>query len=147
MAIKVEFDKEVFDKFRKMTEEQIIDSMNNLVLDMRNDASDEVYNAPESSISTRTGRLGSTMNAKVEKQGNNIVGTVEPTVEYAKYLESGTGIYAGRKRYLGRIPQLQGKNGASDKGFRIIKGIKPRHFMSKTAKRYEGKLGTYFKLS
>ena len=147
MTIKIEFDEETFDKFRKMTEEQIIDGMNNLVLDMRNDASDEVYNAPESSISTRTGRLGSTMNAKVEVHGTSIIGIVEPTVEYAKYLENGTGIYAGRKRYVGKIPALVGKNGEKDKGFRIIKGIKPRHFMSKTAKRYEGKLGTYFKLS
>ena len=146
MAIKVEFDEETFDKFRKMTEEQIIDGMNNLVLDIRNDASDEAYKGA-SKLSNRTGRLGSTMNAKVEVHGTSIIGIVEPTVEYAKYVENGTGIYAGRKRYLGRIPQLQGKNSPSDKGWRIIKGQKPKHFMSKTAKKYKGRLGTYFKLS
>ena len=146
MAIKVEFDKNFFDNLGKMTKKQIEQSMNNLVLDIRNDASDEAYKGA-SKLSNRTGRLGSTMNAKVEKQGNNIVGTVDPTVEFAKYVENGTGIYAGRKRYLGRIPQLQGKNSPSDKGWRIIKGQKPKHFMSKTAKKYKGKLGTYFKLS
>lgn len=38
-----------------------------------------------------TGNLRTSIHAKVKENGNNVTGTVEPTVEYAPYVEFGTG--------------------------------------------------------
>ena len=148
MAIKVEIKGE---DIKDLVLEQIEKGMNDLVLDMKNDATTFAYDGG-SELSNRTGQLGNTMKATVKNEGGNIVGIVETHVEYAEYVEHGTGIYAdshrggARTTYIGKIPALKGKNGASDTGVRIIKGQKPKHFMQKTVEKYEGQTGKYFKI-
>lgn len=82
---------------------------------------------PLSKSYTRTGKLQqSIVNAKLDGEG--LSRRVYVGAKYGKYVESGTGIYAGRKAWLGRIPSLVGKNGPSDKGIRRIRGMKPYPF-------------------
>lgn len=153
-------------KVNGISADKIVDSvkkeleycMNDLVLDMKNDATDKAYeNEPQHS--QRTGQLGDTMIAKTEWQGSVLVGKVETTVEYAEYVEHGTGIYADEHRggqhtrYRGKIPHLVGKKYVDKKGKeRIhsgwvwINGQEPKHFMLRTYEEYKPKVKSYFKI-
>lgn len=149
-------------KVNGISADKIVDSMkkeleycmNDLVLDMKNDATDKAYE-DEPQHSQRTGQLGNTMIAKTEWQGSVLVGKVETTVEYAEYVEHGTGIYADEHRggqhtrYRGKIPHLVGKtkeDGTKDSGWRWIKGQKGKHYMLRTYEEYKPKIKSYFKI-
>lgn len=125
--------------------------MNDLVLDMKNDATTKAYEG-SSELSQRTGQLGSTMKADSKWEGKVLVGKVTTHVEYAEYVEHGTGEEAdehrggARTRYLGKIPALVGKNGKHDKGYRWIKGQKGKHYMLRTFEEYKPKAKKYFKI-
>ena len=125
--------------------------MNDLVLDMKNDATTKAYEG-SSELSQRTGQLGSTMKADTKWEGKVLVGKVTTHVVYAEYLEHGTGEFAdqhrggARTKYLGKIPALVGKNGEKDKGYRWIKGQKGKHYMLRTFEEYKPKAKKYFKI-
>lgn len=144
---------EILQEIEKMTEEQFKKAMNDLVLDMVNSATEKAYEG-NAGLGGRSNRLKGDIvnNSGVEDKGKVIEGKVEATVKYAEYVEHGTGIYADthrggkRTKYIGKIPKLKGKHGAKDKGWRIIKGQKPKHFMLRTKEEYESKLQDYFKL-
>lgn len=138
---------DLFGDIEKLTIEQIEQGMNDLVLDMVNSATTKAYEG-NPSLSKRTNRLKTDIvnSSKVETRGGTIVGEVKATVEYAEYVEEGTGEYRGRRRYLGKIPSLAGKNGSHDKGWRLIKGQKGKHFMERTVEEFQPKVKNYFKL-
>jgi hypothetical protein len=116
--------------------------MNDLVLDMKNDATTKAYENPPQ-LSQRTGQLGNTMLAEVEWRGHILVGKVSVQVEYGLYLEHGSGIYAdehrggARSKWLGKLP---------DGRIRWIKGQRPKHFMLRTYEEYQKQAHKYFKI-
>lgn len=61
----------------------------------------------------RTGNLKGSIESKVERQGNTIIGTVFTPVEYAPYQEFGTGLFAvngdGRKTPWAYEDELTGE--------------------------------------
>lgn len=138
-------------EFTESLKKELEMCMTDFVLDMKNDATTKAYeNPPQDSV--RTGQLGSTMKADVKWHGNILTGKVTTHVEYAEYVEHGTGIYAdehrggARTKYLGKIPSLVGKNGKKDKGYRWIKGQKGKHYMLRTYEEYKPKAKKYFKI-
>jgi len=73
---------------------------------------------PFSDLYTRTGKLQqSIINDQIDDQG--LVRRVFVGVMYGHFIEEGTGIYAGKKPWFGKIPRL---------GYRKIKGMKPYPF-------------------
>ena len=67
--------------------------MNDFVLDMKNDATTKAYeDVPKHN--KRTGQLGDTMVASSEWQGSKLVGKVQCQVEYAEYVEHGSGEFS-----------------------------------------------------
>lgn len=132
--------------------------MNDFILDIKNDATTKAYEDEPSELSDRTGQLGNTMIAKSEWQDTKLVGKITTHVEYAEYVEHGTGIYAdehrgARTRYKGYIPSLKDKTYVDVKGkertytgWVWINGQKPKHFMLNTCKEYRPKVKQYFRI-
>lgn len=141
------------DNIEELTVEQIEKAMNDLVLDMVNSATEKAYEGSPG-LNKRSNRLKGDIvnNSGVEWKGDVIEGKVGTTVDYAEYVEHGTGEFAdkhrggARTRYIGKIPALKGKKGKHDKGFRLIKGQQGKHFMLRTKEEYESKMKDYFKL-
>ena len=72
-----------------------------------------------------TGELRRSITSKVEMQGNNIVGTVFTPLEYAPYVEFGTGLFAENSGRL-EVPW----NYKDDKGeWHSTSGMKPQPYM------------------
>ena len=123
--------------------EQIEQGMNDLILDMAQDARDLAYEKTGKSTK-RSGRLGEAIKSKKYWKGNILIGEVYVEgVDYAEYVEHGTGIHADQHRggprtgWLGKLP---------DGRIAYIEGQKPKHFMQRTVERYEGETGKYFKI-
>lgn len=144
-------------KVNGISADKIVDSvkkeleycMNDLVLDMKNDATDKVY-TETSKATQRTGQLGNTMVAKTEWHGSVLVGKVSTHVEYAEYVEHGTGEFADEHRgsrtgWYTTHEITKGKN--KGKKYTIYhRGQKPKHFMLRTVDEYRPKIKSYFKI-
>ncbi len=82
---------------------------------------------------TNTGRLRNSIVTNVKKENSELVGSVSTNVEYAPYMEFGTGpvgqankpnvpipIRYKQDKWLAKIPNV---------GFRYVSGVKPRPFL------------------
>lgn len=119
--------------------------MNDLVLDMKNDATTKAYENP-SQRSHRTGQLGNTMIAKTEWHGSVLVGKVETTVEYAVYLEHGSGEFSDEHRGS-RTGWYTKHVSSKGKEYTIYhRGQRPKHFMLRTCEEYKEQAHKYFKI-
>lgn len=163
MAIEIKGDKDILKEIEKMTEEQFIQCMNELFLEMVNSATEKAYEKKSKYEVKRNNNLKSDIvNSSVEphKDGNNVVAEIKATMEYAEYVEHGTGEFADqhrggkRTKYLGKIPSLagktfknkKGKEYVNKKGYVMIKGQEPKHFMLRTEEEFKPKIKDYFKL-
>jgi HK97 gp10 family phage protein len=73
----------------------------------------------------RTGELRNSITSKVEKEGNEIVGTIFTPLHYAPYVEFGTGLFAesgGRKDVPWRYEDEQGE-------WHTTSGMRPHPYM------------------
>lgn len=91
----VEFDgiEEIIEKLDKITDVDVLKKN-------MQDACTEVANEAKDNVKKRSGDLRRSIQTKVEIKGNEIVGTVFSPLEYAPYVEFGTGLFAekgGRK--------------------------------------------------
>ena len=140
-------------KVNGISADKIVDSMkkeleycmNDLVLDMKNDATDKVY-TETSKATKRTGQLSDTMKASSEWQGSKLVGKVQCQVEYAEFVEHGSGEFSDEHR--GSRTGWYSKH-VSSKGKQYTiyhRGQKPKHFMLRTVDEYRPKIKSYFKI-
>lgn len=119
--------------------------MNDFVLDMKNDATTKAY-ADEPKHNKRTGQLGNTMVASSEWQGSKLVGKVQCQVEYAEYVEHGSGEFSDEHRgsRTGWYTKHVSVNG---KEYTVYHhGQKGKHFMLNTCKEYRPKVKQYFRI-
>lgn len=140
-------------KVNGISADKIVDSvkkeleycMNDLVLDMKNDATDKVY-TETSKATQRTGQLGDTMKAEHYWRGSVLVGKVSTHVEYDKYVEHGSGEFADEHRGS-RTGWYTKHVSSKGKQYTIYhRGQKPKHFMLRTVDEYRPKIKSYFKI-
>lgn len=70
--------------------------------------------AKEKAPKGNSGNLRNSITSKVENDGNNIVGTVYTPLEYAPYVEFGTGLFAEGGKGRKEVPWVYVEGGSSD---------------------------------
>lgn len=119
------------DALKQQLKERVETATLSLLADMKDTASDYIYEVPEGKYS-RSGNLGSKMKTDLRWEGSYLVGRLYPTVPYAPYVEYGTGIYAVN----GKGRQEPWKYETPDGRWVTTKGMEPRLYMTKTSKQY-----------
>ena len=144
--VEIHNDKVVADNLMKIAEDlhgrEMIRGMRRIVLTVLADAK---RNAP-----VDTGRLRSGLNASVERGSFKGIGVqgivgVSSNVEYAPYMENGTGIFAGNARH--KFPPPSAFEGWAKRhnmnAFLVARaiyragGLKPRHFLKNALEKHE----------
>ena len=121
-----------FDALQTKIKERVENATLSLLADMKDTATDYAYPYKEEGGYVRSGDLGSTMKLDLRWEGSYLVGRLYPTVDYAPYVEYGTGIYAVN----GNGRQDKWKYQTPDGRWVTTEGMKPRLFMTKTYKQY-----------
>ena len=121
-----------FDALQTKIKERVENATLSLLTDMKDTATDYAYPYKEEGGYVRSGDLGSTMKLDLRWEGSYLVGRLYPTVDYAPYVEYGTGIYAVN----GNGRQDKWKYQTPDGRWVTTEGMKPRLFMTKTYKQY-----------
>lgn len=90
-----------------------------------------------------TGTLRESITTDVKTQGENIVGMVGTTLEYAPYVHQGTGIYAREGNGRKNVPWCY----YSDKEQKLVftKGTKPTPFLEEAAEAVQPQIVDYFR--
>ena len=100
-----------------------------------------IFDSTKDTTPVRTSRLVGSF----QIQYSNLRGEIYPTAKYAYWVHEGSGIHAGHSRWLGKIPELIGKNGPHDKGIRWIKGQKGNPYLKNAVDRTQDKINQNFK--
>lgn len=129
-----------FDALQKKIKECVEFATLSLLADMKDTATDYAYPYKEEGGYVRSGDLGSTMKLDLRWEGSYLVGRLYPTVDYAYYVEYGTGIYAVN----GNGRQDKWKYQTPDGRWVTTEGMKPRLFMTKTYKQYVPIVNDYY---
>lgn len=119
------------DALKQQIKEQVEDATLSLLADMKDTATDYIYEVPEGKY-VRSGQLGSTMWMGIRWDGSELIGRLFPCMHYAPYVEYGTGIYAVN----GKGRQEPWKYETPDGRWVTTKGMEPRLYMTKTSKQY-----------
>lgn len=124
---------------RDLHGDPMVDAMQNATMIVTRDAR---LNAP-----VDTGRLRSSISPEVRTEGRNVVGIVGTVVDYAPYMELGTGIYAGNAPYFPPPSALETwarRHGTT--GYNVAMaifragGLKPRKFLQKAFEQNRDKI-------
>jgi hypothetical protein len=132
-----DFNKKI-DQITERVKEAIVVGVNNVMEVMQEEASDIIYNYPESSWYVRTGNLGRNYDI-VQMWGSETSYTAILTnrSNYFSYVELGTGKYAPGGRQTPWCYQT------ADGNWHWTSGMKGRHSMSQTFEKYKDKIKPY----
>ncbi len=128
--------------FNKNLNALINGGLEDIMLEKIEDACQLIENEAKEGCPVDDGTLKASINHKISKKENKLIGVIGTNVEYAPYVHEGTGIYAtdgkGRKEVPWVFKDAKGKTW-------VTKGQKPKPFLKETILNNEENIKTIFK--